>query len=679
LLGELTNGHNNVGDVRDVSSLCKLCFDFLESSLSHSDDMISYEAARTICMVPNLGIHNLSRSMECFRSMLLSDKPTVRFAAVRTLSEVIDQPRAVALCNEGLENCIDDDNKQIATFAVTTLLKTGGEATIDRILGNLSTLLASIQDEYKITMLESLQQLCLKYPSKHRAIVAFLAKILREEGGFDFKLSVVNSIVSLMKQVPETAESSLFHLCEFIDDCEYTMLSTHTIHIIANFVSMVAAPSRYIRFIYNRVILENSTIRAAAIAALSKIAASCPSLRTSITTLLKHSLNDEDDETRDRASIAVSVLKEAMALNPYVTPVVEEYDDISPDLPSEGDLAALIYLQPLPMSFKKLERSIKAYISTPGAMEGTDQLTFSALPIIEDSYEEDVLNTVHDLAVGFGSKSANTEVHDPAAAVYAIPELADLGRVFRSSSPVSLTEEETEYVVRCIKHILDEHVVLQFLIQNTVENQRIQNVIVELESSDSDTYEIIGDVPAEKAEYGETASAFTVLRKRTVEKIEPICFSCQLNFTAVQVDNDSGEPMGDGYAEEYLLEDLLISPSDYMAKICVSDFRQAWNGTDDSNEALGKFTMQPKTLDLAVSSVIELLGMAPCDGTGQLSKVNSSDPKQHMLHLSGKFLGGHEVLARVQLNVRPGEGTLLKIAVRSDDKAVSDAVMSCIN
>lgn len=672
------NGHGNSGEVREVSSLAELCFDFLESSLSHPDGILPYEAARTICAIPNLGLNNLSRSMACLRGMLTSDKPAERFAAVHTLSKVTN-PRAVALCNAGLESCIDDENKQIATFAVTTLLDTGSEATIDRILGNISNLLAGMQDEYKITMLESLQQLCLKYPSKHRAIVTFLANTLREEGAFEFKRSIVNSIISLMKQVPETTEGSLLHLCEFIDDCEYTMLSTHTIHTIAELAPMTSAPSQYIRFIYNRVILENSTIRAAAIAALSKMAASCPSLRTSIMTLLKCSLNDEDDETRDRATVAVSVLKDAIAFNPYVAPVVEEYGDVVPDVPSEGDLAALIYIQPFPMSFKNLERSITAYVSGPGAMDSADELTFSSLPIMEDTYQDEVLTNGHHLAAGFDPTPTNGEVRNPAADIYAIPELADLGRVFRSSTPISLTEEETEYVVKCIKHILDEHVVLQFIIQNTVDDQRMENVVLDIESDSGTSYAIIGDVPAEMVEYGKTVSAFTVLQRQTVESMQPVCFSCQLNFNVVQVDSDSGEPLGDVYTEEYPLENLLITPSDYMAKIGVADFRQAWNGTDDRNEALGKFTLPVKALEHAVSSLIQSLGMVPCDGTGEFPGGDSSDRKQHMLHLAGKFLGGHEVLARAQLTVRPGEGTLLRVAVRCDDKAVSVAVMSCIN
>ena len=54
---------------------------------------------------------------------------------------------------------------------------------------------------------------------------------------------------------------------------------------------------------------------------------------------------------------------------------------------------------------------------------------------------------------------------------FQVPELASLGRVFRSTTPVELTEAETEYVVRCVKHIMDEHVVLDFTVSNTIEEQ----------------------------------------------------------------------------------------------------------------------------------------------------------------------------------------------------------------
>lgn len=43
----------------------------------------------------------------------------------------------------------------------------------------------------------------------------------------------------------------------------------------------------------------------------------------------------------------------------------------------------------------------------------------------------------------------------------AIPQFASYGPLFKSSTPVELTESETEYVVRCVKHTYAHHMVLQ--------------------------------------------------------------------------------------------------------------------------------------------------------------------------------------------------------------------------
>lgn len=54
----------------------------------------------------------------------------------------------------------------------------------------------------------------------------FLSNILREEGGFDYKKAIVDSILILIREIPDAKESGLSHLCEFIEDCEFTYLST---------------------------------------------------------------------------------------------------------------------------------------------------------------------------------------------------------------------------------------------------------------------------------------------------------------------------------------------------------------------------------------------------------------------------------------------------------------------
>ena len=64
---------------------------------------------------------------------------------------------------------------------------------------------------------------------------------------------------------------------------------------------------RYIRFIYNRVILENAAVRAAAVAALAKFGASSAEILPSILVLLRRCTLDTDDEVRDRATFYYQV------------------------------------------------------------------------------------------------------------------------------------------------------------------------------------------------------------------------------------------------------------------------------------------------------------------------------------------------------------------------------------
>lgn len=668
---EVESGRHSGSYQAATSPAVQGAISFLEASLRHKSEMVVYEAARALCGLPQAAPQDLNQAISTLQLFLSSPKPTTRFAAVRTLAGVANQhPRSVAKCNEDLETLLSDTNRNIATLAITTLLKTGSENSIERLLKQISTFLTEIADEYKITVVKSLQKLCLTYPAKHRVLIGFLSTFLREEGGFEFKRCIVQSIISLIRSVPDSTESSLLHLCEFIEDCEFTMLSTQILHLLGELGPNTTCPSRYIRFLYNRVILENAAVRAAAVSALTKFAAACPSLRTSIVTLLKRSLVDEDDETRDRAAVSVSTLEAAMKECPYVT--TEEEPAAEDDKPMDNDPAAYIYLEPLPMSFDKLERSMKLYMSS--GMKDTSPITITALPVVEDVtlakaiVAEDV-DGVDDEPTANGVAEAPREVVDPAAAVYAIPELAQLGRAFRSAAPVPLTESETEYVVQCTKHIFSNHVVLQFSVQNTIEEQRLDNVTVLVDDSEAEGWTVSGEVPANGIKYGDTKNCFTIL-EREGDGVHG-SFTCELRFTVVPVDSATGEEEGDGFEEEYPIEDLEITTADFMAKVAVPDFRKAWDAAGNDNEVLEKFALQFKKAEDAVSAVIDYLGMQACDGTAQIKTPG----KPHMMHLSGVFFTGQQVLARAQ--VADG-GSVLKIAVRSEDETVSRLVADCI-
>ena len=82
------------------------------------------------------------------------------------------------------------------------------------------------------------------------------------QGGFEYKKAIVDSIVSIIEENFEAREAGLAHLCEFIEDCEHTVLATKILYMLGQEGPRTPQPYKYIRFIYNRVILENPAVRA---------------------------------------------------------------------------------------------------------------------------------------------------------------------------------------------------------------------------------------------------------------------------------------------------------------------------------------------------------------------------------------------------------------------------------
>ena len=184
-----------------------------------------FEAAKAICNLPGVEAADLNPAITVLQLLLSSPKPALRFTAMRVLSDVAQRhPISVAKCNDDMEGLVSDNNRSIATLAITTLLKTGTEGSIDRLMKQISQFMSEIGDEFKIVVVKAVRDMCIKYPQKHRVMVNFLATFLREEGGFDFKKSIVDSVLEIMTAIPETKETSLMHLCEFIEDYEFDEL-----------------------------------------------------------------------------------------------------------------------------------------------------------------------------------------------------------------------------------------------------------------------------------------------------------------------------------------------------------------------------------------------------------------------------------------------------------------------
>ena len=98
------------------------------------------------------------------------------------------------------------------------------------------------------------------------------------QGGFEYKRAIVDSIISIIEENSEAKEAGLAHLCEFIEDCEHTVLATRILHLLGREGPRTPQPFKYVRFIYNRVILENPAVRAGRTCRLSVCLSVCLSV-----------------------------------------------------------------------------------------------------------------------------------------------------------------------------------------------------------------------------------------------------------------------------------------------------------------------------------------------------------------------------------------------------------------
>ncbi|CAN6301654.1 unnamed protein product [Urochloa humidicola] len=621
-------------------------FDFLESSLRHKSEMVMLEAARKITEM-DVTSRELAPAITALQIFLTSPKPVLRFAAVRTLNKVaMTRPLAVTNCNVDLESLMSDTNRSIATLAITTLLKTGNESSVDRLIKQVTSFMSDMADEFKIVVVEAIRSLCLKFPLKYRSMLNFLSNSLREEGGFEYKKAIVDSIITLISEIPDAKEIGLLHLCEFIEDCEFTYLSSQILHFLGNEGPRTSDPSRYIRYIYNRVILENATVRASAVSTLAKFGALVDTLKPRIFVLLRRCLFDTEDEVRDRATLYLQTLGGDVAIG-------NNKKDAKDFLFGSFDV---------PLA--NLEASLRTYEP-------------SEKPFDISSVSREVRSRPFQEKKAPGKKAPAADAPAPVSAADAyhkmlssIPEFSGFGRLFKSSEPVELTEAETEYAVNVVKHIYDSYVVLQYNCTNTIEEQLLEDVTVCVDASDAEELSEICSKPLASLPYNSAGQIFVAFEKP--ERVPAIGkFLNLLKFTVKEVDTSTGEADEDGVEDEYQLEDFEIVAADYMLRVAVSNFRNAWENMDPESERVDEYGLGVReSLAEAVSAVINILGMQPCEGT----EVVPRNARSHTCLLSGMFIGDAKVLVRLSFGLSGPNEVAMKLAVRSDDPEVSDKI-----
>ena len=170
-----------------------------------------------------------------------------------------------------------------------------------------------------------------------------------------------------------------------------------------------------------------------------------------------------------------------------------------------------------------------------------------------------------------------------------IPELKEYGALLKSSVPAELTESETEYVVTAVKHIFKEHVVLQYDIKNTLPDTVLEDVSVVAAPAEEDLLEEEFIVPAPRLATNEPGIAYVAYKKLGGENSVPVTsFTNSLKFTSKEIDPTTNEPEEGGYEDEYQVEDLELTGSDYIIPTFAGSFDHVWEQTGANGEELSE-------------------------------------------------------------------------------------------
>jgi coatomer protein complex subunit gamma len=361
-----------------------------------------------------------------------------------------------------------------------------------------------------------------------------------------------------------------------------------------------------------------------------------PEIKKSVHVLLTRCLDDVDDEVRDRAALNLSLM---------------EQDD---------ETAVKFIRNDSMFSLPVLEHQLALYVSSESRDTFESAFDISKIPTVsreqadaEELTQKTASSTPTIKAPSAGPKAPSKTGADAAASATAaaqkyaaelqkIPELAAHGGVLKSSPPVELTEPETEYVVSAIKHIFKDHIVLQYEIKNTLPDTVLLDVQMVVSPEDEGDVQLEEEfiIPAPKLVTNEPGTVYVSFKRlETESQFIATSFTNVLKFTSKEIDPSTNEPEeGDGYDDEYQVEDLDLNGADYIVPAYAGSFENVWEQANGDSA----------TETLQLSNIKSISGMPHCNPIE--ASTSDSNVRQTLPNSSSKLSLSNPLKAQMLLS-----------------------------
>lgn len=113
--------------------------DYLFKQVHSSNEIIVFEACKTLMELPNLSNKELSPTLSTLMIFLLSASSVVKFGALKIINKFITNPiRATLLLSTSeIETILSDNNRSLSSLAISILLKVCKDENVEKLLNQI--------------------------------------------------------------------------------------------------------------------------------------------------------------------------------------------------------------------------------------------------------------------------------------------------------------------------------------------------------------------------------------------------------------------------------------------------------------------------------------------------------------------------------------------------------------
>ena len=543
-------------DYVDSSSRSKL-YQWISKQLNRSSNAVVHEAAKIMVNMKNITNSELTTVVACLSLYLLSMSSVNVYSTLKIIYNMIQHPaRLILLTNTAdIELMLNHHNKGVRCLAVCILIKSAKEDKISSLLNKTFDIFAEMPDRTKIEIIESCKSLAKTFPGKVWKILNFLWKCLRDRGEILFKDRTIDVIYKLMKENKNTFDFVLDQFSEYIEDPHGPELILKIMNIFIKELPSSTKPQKYVRYILNRLHLDESSIRSAAISCLGELALKVESLREEIKSILLSFKNDTDNEVRERVAYYIendmlmdkskgSVLSanQILEIERFMSNKLDlitgsmDIADIMNFTISEQQSVGDVYLGRSPdQGVKKQNNMVKSEIAK------SQQVNTDINKIVGG--RDDIDSEFQAMKEWFARHET-----------FGNEEYGDLKK---SSVKKNLIDEGAEYYTTVRKHMFENYTVMEFEVKNNDDEHDLTNIDLELnfKSEDLQLAELLTNNYIAK---GKSGCLFASIARNPEAEFPIILatFTATLKFTAVLKDAD-GE-IANEYEDEYPFEQVFL-------------------------------------------------------------------------------------------------------------------------